>query len=250
MTGNWDLNGFYDNTRLTGLYEAAQRRESCRSFATAPSTEQWNELLNAADVMALPGTRIALGICDTSLFQPLFGLLMKFENVQRFAAVMITDSEPRSVVNAGIGGEMFLLRAVELGLAGCWVSGTYKRGQVGIKPGRDEKIVALIALGIPKTQPETPLARKRKDMAELCPGFDGLAPAFREVAEYVRIAPSAMNLQPWRMKTLNPETLCVSVGPAQKLDLGIGLCHALVALGSTPALFALDESGQNATITL
>ena len=250
MTGNWELNGFYDNTRLTGLYEAAQRRESCRSFATAPSTEQWNELLNAADAMALPGTRIALGICDTSLFQPLFGLLMKFENVQRFAAVMITDREPRSVVNAGIGGEMFLLRAVELGLAGCWVSGTYKRGQVGIKPGKDEKIVALIALGIPKTQPETPLARKRKDMAELCPGFDGLAPAFREVAEYVRIAPSAMNLQPWRMKTLSPETLCVSVGPAQKLDLGIGLCHALVALGSTPALFALDESGQNATITL
>ena len=64
----------------------------------------------------------------------MMGLLMKFENVQRFAAVIVQEGDPKNVVNAGISGEMFLLKAVELGLGGCWVSGTFKRGQVGLKP--------------------------------------------------------------------------------------------------------------------
>ncbi|MCE5342076.1 MAG: hypothetical protein LLF96_00610 [Eubacteriales bacterium] len=249
MPSDWRLNGFYDGTKLTGLFEAAQRRESCRAFSAAPDSEQWNALLAAADELAMPGVRIALGICDNSLFQPLMGLLMKFENVQRFAAVMTTDDKPHSVVNAGISGEMFLLHAAELGLGGCWVSGTYKHGQVGLKTGEGEKIVSLIALGRPKNQPEAPINRKRKEMAALCPDFDRLDPALKEVAQYVRIAPSAINLQPWRMKLESPSSLSVSVGrPGQRLDLGIALCHALLALGSTPALFSISENGQSATI--
>ena len=251
MAANWRLNGFYDSTKLTGLYEAAQRRQSCRLFAAAPCTENWNALLAAADELALPGMRIALGICDNTLFQPLLGLLMKFENVQRFAAIIVTDSEPRSAVNAGISGEMFMLRAVELGIGGCWVSGTYKRGQVGIKVSGDEKIVALMPLGTPKKEPELPITRKRKEITALCPEFEALSPAFKEVAQYVQNAPSAMNMQPWRIKLLNPTTLTISVGMGgQRVDLGIGVCHALLALGSTPALFSLDDTGLTVTIEL
>jgi len=252
MAGNWRLNGFYDATKLTGLFEAAQRRESCRAFAAAPDTQQWNALLAAADELAMPGARIALGMCDNSLFQPALGsLFVKFENVQRFAAVIVTDGQPRSAVNAGVSGEMFLLRAVELGLGGCWVSGTYRRGQVGLKTQDGERIAALIALGRPRKLPSLPIRRKRKDIFALCPQFDALNSAFKEIAQYVQIAPSAMNLQPWRMKTINDAAVTVSVGmAAQRLDLGIGMCHALLALGSTPALFSLAENGQSADIEL
>ncbi len=250
MPTDWRLNGFYAAARLTGLFEAAQRRESCRSFGAAPDGEQWSALLAAADELALPGTRIALGICDNTLFQPLLGrMFVKFENVQRFAAIITKGDSPANVVNAGISGEMLMLSAVELGLGGCWVSGTYKRGQVGLKTGDGEKIVSLIALGRPKHMPEAPLSRKRKELAALCPNFNQLDPAFMEVAQYVRIAPSAINLQPWRIQLVNPTTLSISVGIAgQKLDLGIAICHALLALGSTPALFSLAENGQSATI--
>ena len=251
MAGNWRLNGFYDNTKLTRLFEAAQRRESTRLFAAAPGTAQWNALLTAADELAMPGMRIALGMCENSLFQPMMGLLMKFENVQRFAAIILTDSAPRSVVNAGISGEMFMLRAVELGLGGCWVSGTYKRGQVGLKIHEGEKILALIALGIPKHLPDLPIQRKRKDLHALCPEFETMNPAMKEIAQYVQIAPSAMNLQPWRMKLLTPTIMSISVGMSgQKLDLGIGLCHAALALGNTAAQFSLDDAGLNATVEL
>lgn len=250
MAGHWRINGFYDVTKLTGLFEAAQRRESCRSFAAAPSTEQWNALTHAADELALPGVRIALGLCDTSLFKPLLaGLVIKFENVQRFAAVIVRDREPQTVVDAGVSGEMFLLRAVELGLGACWVSGTYKRGQVGLRLEADERIVALLALGIPKRLPDLPIRRRRKEITALCPAFDSLNSAQQEIVQYVQIAPSAINLQPWRISPAGPSELTISVGtPGQRLDLGIGLCHALLALGSTPAQFSLGENALSATV--
>ena len=92
MNENWVLNGFFDAPKLTGLYEAAQRRVSCRSYAAAPTGEQWNALLAAAESLALPGVRIVPGLCDNALFQPMMGLLMKFENVQRYAAILATGA--------------------------------------------------------------------------------------------------------------------------------------------------------------
>lgn len=251
MANNWRLNGFYDSSKLTGLFEAAQRREACRLFSAAPTSEQWSSLLAAADDLAMPGVRIALGICDNSLFQPLMGLFQKFENVPRFAAVIVKDHEPRSMVNAGVSGEMFALRAVELGLGTCWVSGTYKHGQVGIKTGADEHIVALIALGVPKRLPNLPIQRKRKQIQAICPAFDSLPSVLKEIAQYIQIAPSALNLQPWTIQPLSGTAVTVSVARAlQRLDLGIGMCHALLALGSTPALFSLAEDGLSAKLEL
>lgn len=251
MAESWILNGFFDSTKLTGLYEAVRRRESCRLFASAPCTEKWNALLSAADELALPGMRIALGLCDNTLFQPFMGLLIKFENVQRFAAIIVTDNHPRGMVNAGVSGEMFLLRAVELGLGGCWVSGTYKRSQVGLKVREGEKIVALMPLGVPKVEPEEPIHHKRKEIAALCPDFNSLNPVFREIALYVQSAPSAMNLQPWRIQPQGDKQLQISVPrAAQQLDLGIAISHAVLALGNTPALFSLNDTGLSATIDL
>lgn len=251
MAGEWALNGFYDVSGLTGLYEAAVRRESCRIFAAAPTAAQWAALQAAAAELTLPGARIALGLCDNSLFQPLFGLLVKFENVQRFAAVIATGDAPESAVNAGVSGEMLLLRAVELGLGGCWVSGSFKRRKVGVELRPGEKLMALIALGVPAQEPVLPIVRKRKELAVICPEYEALCPALREAAEYVRIAPSAANLQPWRFTMLSDRavTLAVALSPL-RLDLGIALCHVALALGSTPARFSLDDTGLVATVEL
>ena len=247
----WRLNGFYDVSKTAGLFEAAQHRSSCRAFSAAPTTAQWNALTTASTQLALPGVRIALGLCDTKLFQPLGGILMKFENVQRFAAIIATDNDPCAVVNAGISGELFLLKAVESGLAGCWVTGTYKRGLVGIRVGDGEKLLGLIALGVPAKHPELPIQRKRKAITVICPEFEQLNSAFRELVQYVQIAPSAMNMQPWRIKMIGEKTMQISVGlPAQRIDLGIGFAHAVIALGSSHAHFELEADGLSATVEL
>ena len=170
--------------------------------------------------------------------------------MQRFAAIIVTESTPRALVNAVFAAKCSCWRAVELGwrLLGY---GTYKRSQVGLKVREGEKLVAMMPLGNPKTPPQPPLSRKRKDVAEFCPEYDSLCPVFKEIVQLVRVAPSAMNLQPVRFKLLNPSTITLTVGSAMhRLDLGIAICHAMLALGSTPALFSLEDSGLTATLEL
>ena len=182
------------------------------------------------------------------------GLMMKFENVQRYAAVIATDSDPRGAVNAGVSGELLLLQAVRMGLAGVWVSGTFKRQKVGVTLAPGEKLLALIALGVPPEPPQPVTARDRKPVSNYFENdFSGAPLALKEISIAVQAAPSAMNMQPWRM-CYEPEGKLVlrlkSPAFAAGLDLGIAAAHALLALGSTPALFALSEDGAAVSVTL
>lgn len=230
----WCLNHFYNPEELAALYEQIPRRASCRRFLSAPSAAQWSELGEAAKRLTLPGVRLELNLCTTELFQPFGGLLMKFENVQRYAAVF---AAPDAVVNAGISGELLLLEAVRLGMAGVWVSGTYKRKAApAAQPG--ERLLALIALGVP---PEDFAVgqRNRKPLQALVTRGE-LGGIFREIALAVQTAPSAMNGQPWQLACEEDGTVEISVKrPNSRLDLGIAAAHALLALGSTNARFDL-----------
>ena len=252
MENFWSLNRFFDPAETSGLYSAISRRESCRCFSAAPGITQWEVLSTSAAALALPGVRILLGDCENDLFQPFFGLLMKFENVRRFAAIVLQDDRPESVVNAGISGEMFLLSAVSLGLASCWVSGTYKRGKVTLPLQKGERVCALIALGVPKTPAALPLRRKRKPLSETCsPNFSDAPQIFVDAAKAIQEAPSAVNLQPCRLQYIPNDTLVVSVKrPAQRLDLGIGICHAVLAMENTPVQYSLSQDGCTARLTL
>ncbi|MEG1195469.1 MAG: nitroreductase family protein [Clostridia bacterium] len=242
----WPLNDFYSPEKSTSLFEAIPRRQSCRCFLSAPSTEQWNALGSAAKAYALPDVRIALGLCDTALFQPFMGLFMKFENVQRYAAIITRSTSPQSIVDAGVSGEMLMLHAVSIGLAGVWVAGTYKKSALSLALEAGEQLVALIALGVPAQAPDAPVLRKRKPLSKLLENDFSAAPiALREAAKAVLSAPSALNRQPWRMR-YEPQGLLYLRTPSASLDLGIATAHVLLALGKTPALFTL--SGDGATV--
>lgn len=228
----WCLNHFYDPDELKALYDVIPQRASCRSFLSAPSAAQMKELAAAAQRLALPGVRLELGLCSTELFQPFFGLFIKFENVRNYVAIFAKD-DPKGTVNAGVSGEMLMLEAVRLGMAGVWVAGTYKRKEVPSQPKPGERLVALIALGVP---PEDFSAknRKRKPLSELVEGDVKGGGLLKDIATAVQAAPSAMNMQPWRMKQEADGAIVLAIkNPAQRLDLGIAAAHALLALGNT-----------------
>ena len=248
----WPLNGFSDPAETAGLYDAIAHRESCRSFSEVPSAAQWEALTASANTWALPGMRMVLGSCENDLFQPFFGLLMKFENVQRFATIIVRDDQPESLVNAGISGETFMLYATSLGLGGCWVAGTYKHGKVNLPLEKGEHICALIALGVPKAPPALPIRRKRKPLGEICsPRFSNAPSIFVDAAKAIQAAPSAVNLQPCRLDFEPEKTLILSVkSPRQRLDFGISICHAVFALKSTPVQYILSQDGRTARLTL
>lgn len=235
----WCLNHFYDPQELAALYDVIPRRASCRRFLSAPSAAQTEELNAAAQRLALPGTRLEIGRCSTALFQPFFGLLMKFENVRNYVAVF-AKNDPEGTVNAGVSGEMLMLEAVRLGMAGVWVAGTFKRKEVTAQAKPGERLVALIALGVP---PEgfSAKGRKRKPLEQLVEGGVDKGGLLKDIAMAVQAAPSAMNMQPWRLWQ-EADTIILSVKrPGQRLDLGIAAAHALLALGNTAVRIDLAE---------
>lgn len=235
----WCANGFYGAEDVAALYDQFPRRASCRRFLSAPSAGQWQALCDAAKGLTLPRARLVPGLCETDLFRPFGGIFMKFENVRRFVAV-VGDGTPEGTLNAGVSGEMLLLKAVSLGMAGVWVAGTYRRKAVPVALQPGERLLALIALGVP---PEgfSVGKRKRKPLEKLLGGpADMKNTLLMDVALAVQAAPSAVNLQPWRIRQEADKTVALSVTrPFFRLDLGIAAAHAILALGDARVMLFL-----------
>ena len=149
--------------------------------------------------------------------------------------------------------ESLVLYATSIGLGTCWVGGTFKKGQFAkameVKEGEILPIVVPIGYAkekkslIDKTMRFISKCDKRKQWNEIfyfrdfsCPltqhcTLDG----FKDMFENVRLAPSAVNKQPWRIvkrgnefyfyvnedKEEKKESIC----DIKRIDMGIAMCH-------------------------
>lgn len=147
--------------------------------------------------------------------------------------------------------EKLILYAASLGLGTCWLGGTFKRSEFAkaMDVKANELFPAISPIGYPfgkKRMVET-LARRvakadlRKDWGSLFfkndfsqPLTQAEAGEFAFPLEMLRLAPSAVNKQPWRIiqaenayhfyKTKAPENSRASFD-IQKVDIGIAACH-------------------------
>ena len=153
--------------------------------------------------------------------------------------------------------EELLLKAVDLGLATCWLGGTFKRGGFAAAAGlaADEILPAVSPVGLPpgrRSLRDSAIrtlagSRRRKPWAELFfdGGFATPFPAegagpYREALEMVRLAPSASNRQPWRLLrrdgafhfylSRTPGYGRVAGNDLQRLDIGIAMTHFQLTL--------------------
>ncbi|MDI6824466.1 MAG: nitroreductase family protein [Bacillota bacterium] len=132
-----------------------------------------------------------------------------------YAALVGRTDSPYAHERVGYTGEAVVLEATSLGLGTCWVGGFFRpevaARLLGVAAG--ERVMAVIPLGYPgpRSREESIMSgfvrsHRRKPLAELvaggAPGAAGdLArwPAWvRAALEAARLAPSAMNRQPWR----------------------------------------------------
>lgn len=155
----------------------------------------------------------------------------------------------------GFAFEAFVLYALSLGVGTVWIAGTMDRPafERAMALEDDEFMPAVSPLGYPaKKRAIRDAAMRRAIKADTRLPFENLffegtfdtpltaahAGDFREALELVRLAPSAVNRQPWRVVKqggtfhfykksslpANPK------GDVQKLDIGIALAHFALAL--------------------
>ena len=166
--------------------------------------------------------------------------------------------------------ETLLLFAQSLGIGSTWIGGTMDRAafERAMDLGADEFMPCVTPLGYPaaKMSLRETMMRKavRADNREPFEAlfFDGAfetplnaakAGALRDALDCVRLAPSAVNRQPWRVlvrdnsvhfyKKGSKGYISAAAGDLQKVDLGIALCHfALCAeeSGLAPRLAVAD----------
>ncbi len=241
------LEGFLTESQRARLYAAVPQRMSVRTFQAPPDVAQLSALSFSAQRLALPGVRIELGEADETKLYRHFPFTETITGSGRYAAVIVSKKAPNAMLYAGISGEAIVLEAVSLGLGTCWVAGSYRKKAVDVPIGKGEKMAAIIALGIPK---KTKHGRvKHKKLTDICVGEPAVWPMWAyNAAECVRVAPSAMNRQPWRLSFAGRTMMLEKKGFTGRLDMGIALLHMSLGVEKRPHIIRLGSGKQIATL--
>jgi nitroreductase len=171
------------------------------------------------------------------------------------ALVMVgSPADPSFQESVGYLGEAVILEATSLGLDTCWIAGFFDRELaetiVELQPGEKVLAVSPLGYGQPRTRASERFlkrmvgAHKRRPIEEIAPGFDEERwPAWAaEGVRLARVAPSAVNRQPWSIQLLTeedpltrpPEAIGVLISAvdrgaegsiSRRLDCGIAMLH-------------------------
>ncbi|NCB31946.1 MAG: hypothetical protein EOM66_11140 [Clostridia bacterium] len=209
-------------------HSATQARFSARRYKAEPEEEEMAALTKAAARMGGRGVRIALGESD-NLFKPMFLWYGRITGASRFAAFIAgPDASDQSI---GYFGEPFILEATALGIGTCWVGASYQKGMAKtlIPLQEGERIVAVTPLGI---SAQSYVGRPRKSLEELTglsqEALQALPDWQQSALSCARLAPSAVNRQPWRFIPNEKGIELIQTGSNfgyGGVDLGIAMLH-------------------------
>ncbi len=176
---------------------------------------------------------------NENIFKGIIGAYGKISGAPAYA-VFIGDHDDEHVnEKLGYAGELFILEATALGLNTCWVSGMFNpttaAGEVELSSS--EKIMAVTPIGYAeetkaiseKLMSAFAGSHKRKYLEQIC--IDHVNQKWpvtiKSGLNAARLAPSAVNRQPWRFKIKEGSLaiLTVKAKPAWRLDCGIAMAH-------------------------
>jgi len=228
---------------------AVARRRSRRAFDGTPAE---TVALDAVDAICerfrpYPDARVVL-VRDpgVDIFKGIIGSYGKVTNAPH-ALLFIADTHVDfSDQHLGYVGEAVILEATTQNLATCWIGGFFdpKRAATLVRLAPGERILAVSPLGI--AQPATSRTERtmtgmaasstRKPLDALAPDGVGGWPAWAVATlETARLAPSAVNRQPWRF-SWDGSGLVISVNNhretpkvTKRLDCGIAMLHVEIA---------------------
>lgn len=207
--------------------------------AISALTEQWTPY---------PDARVALvTTLSADVFTGAIGAYGKVTGAPHVLVFIARDRGDFSDQHVGYTGQAIVLEATRLGLATCWVGGFFNPRRVAriVNLASGEHVLAVSPLGHPlerSTPSERAMsrladARRRLPIAEIAPDAAiGSWPDWAVAAmETARIAPSAMNRQPWRFRMEGRGLVVAKDGALEsskvpkRLDIGIAMLHVHLA---------------------
>ncbi len=231
-------------------HAAISRRRSRRSF---DSTELESSVLAQLETVCrefrpFPQARAELVTqSPEKVFKGAIGPYGKIKGAPAFIAFIGDMDDPHIQEKVGYLGEGIILEATAMDLNTCWVAGFFrpKVAASAVGTSGNERVLSVTPVGH-ATEEFTleerimtgfGLAHQRKPLTELVTGLDEteLSHWVKSALEAARLAPSAINRQPWRFY-LEPCSITVSVdsprftfGISKRLDCGIAMLHIEVA---------------------
>jgi nitroreductase len=230
---------------MLAWYEASAVRRSRRAFDPTPLGHDLLERLREMcdGFHPFPDARVALVAEPTvDVFSGVIGSYGKITGAPHLLCVIATVKSPHAQQHAGYVGEAAILEATTLGLGTCWVGGFFDAAKAStlVNLESDERILAVSPVGMPtqnlsgaeRTMRTMAGSHNRKPIEKLVPeGTDGWPSWALAGLECARIAPSAINRQPWRFAYREPDmvisrdSIVETPKVTKALDCGIAMLH-------------------------
>ena len=248
----------FDRLMEDQFTEWMKRRTSWRSYLSDPMAEDRLEKIKSLVATIPPGplgNRISLQFVDREDLENRrikLGTYGFIQNARYFIAGYCSP-EKTAFLDYGYLMEKIILTLTGMELGTCWLGGTFDRSEFAraLNLPEDQVIPAVTPVGIPTGSRGlgdrliriSAGSRNRKNREEVFFDFrPGEAmemeshPECQEPLEMVRIAPSASNLQPWRiichknhlnfyLERKNGYRNMFGKVDLQMIDMGIAMCH-------------------------
>lgn len=218
------------------LYEAILCRKSIRKFTKDRISDKLLQQIRMFSQKATAlneqiGVEVEI-IDNTQKKAPLKG----FGKIDAPYYLMLYSEEMKGYErNAGYIMEQIVLYMTEKGLGSCY----WGNGKLGPLSRNNKKWVITIAFGYAdgKLQREASMA-KRLPLSELCIFKEEVSEQIKTILKAARLAPSAMNMQPWRFIVYGDRIYVFSrkdiitmksLHSMREVSLGIMLSHIMLA---------------------
>ena len=260
------------------MLELIKSRRSVRTFDGNPLSDEHKAKL--AKFIGTISNPYDIPIEFVLLEKEKYGLSSPVISGENMYIAAKTKAVPHSEEAFGYSFEQLVLYAQSLGIGTTWIGGTMKREvfEKAVQLQNGERMYCVSPLGYPapkmslkeKAMRTAIQADKRKAAKELFFENDFSSPVSecddktKNALEAVRLAPSAVNKQPWRIVHCGNEFhfyekhskgYISEQGDMQKIDMGIALFHFINITGGKLSIAEPDISAPNgieyiATVTV
>ena len=238
-------------------HDAVSKRRSIRQYAPKPVEAVDLEAMRrvCAEFRPFQSARAVL-VSDPpeDVFRGIPGGYGKIKGAPALLAFVGNMQSPDVQEALGYTGEGVILEATALGLATCWVGGFFwpKRAAAMANVADNERVLAVTPIGYARevsSLQERAMSRfgrnwQRRPLSDLVTGLEekDRLPWMKTALEAARLAPSAMNRQPWRFQ-VDKDSITVSADSAvnptmvvsKRLDCGIAMLHVEIGALSSGA---------------